>query len=76
MNAVTVDILHATVVAMDAANAGEYNHFDFVALNCELQLELHIQLIQTKSENKCSGIFTDFYFHTDFCFFYRAIWRA
>lgn len=31
MNAATVDISRATVVARDAANAGEYNHFDFPA---------------------------------------------
>lgn len=28
-NAATVDISRATVVAMGAANAGEYNRFDF-----------------------------------------------
>lgn len=31
MNAATVDILRAIVVARDAANAGEYHHFDFPA---------------------------------------------
>lgn len=29
MNAAIVDILRATVVAMDAANAGEYHNFQF-----------------------------------------------
>lgn len=52
MNAAIVDILRATVGAMDAANAGEYHHFPNPHTNTQkIQLQF-----QTARDNKSVAV--------------------